>query len=116
MLKEIIIVLKMFGKLLLLLFYSFVLTLLSSNYVTTGIVSRAGGLGPCGYDIPCDMQDVEVLTGGFPLQYLYDSLSSSVIGVLTLGDTIHGDIFLIDLTFYLIILLLIQLLINYKKA
>ena len=112
MLKEVIIVLKMFGKLLLLIISSFVLTLLSSNYVTTDVISTVGE-GLCGDSSPCN---VEILTGGLPLQYLYDDLGSSVVGVLSLGDRIHGDIFLIDVTFYFMVLLLFKVIINNIRA
>ncbi len=105
-------ILKIFGNILLLLVSSFLFTLISSYYVTYDTVMTSGE-GYCGDSSPCE---VEILTGGFPLQYLYDNLGSSVVSVLSIGDNIHDGLFLIDFTFYFLLLILLNYLFFTRKS
>ncbi len=94
-----------------LILLSFLITLASSFYPSKDTVVTSGE-GYCGESSPCR---VEVITGGFPFQYLYDNLGTSVVGVLSFQDNIRSKPFFYDMLFYFVILLVFSR-IKSKKA
>ena len=92
---------KVLSRVLLFTLLSFLVTLASSFYPSNDMVTTSGE-GYCGESSPCE---VEVITGGFPFQYLYDNLGTSVVGVLSFQDNIRSKPFIYDMLFYFVVLL-----------
>ncbi len=90
---------------------SLLLTLASSYYTTYKTVTTSGE-AYCGEASPCE---VKVIAGGFPVQYLYDMIGVSVEGVLSFEDSLKENLFLVDFTFYFILLTLLVYISFYVK-
>ena len=96
---------------MIILITSLLLTLVSSYYTTYKSVTTSGE-GYCGEASPCE---VKVIAGGFPVQYLYDTIGVSVEGVLSFEDTLKENLFLVDFSFYFILLSLLAYILFYVK-
>jgi len=95
---------KTLSTLIALIFFSLFITLLSSYYPGYDLIT-ATGEGYCGDISPCK---VKVVTGGFPFQYIYDTLGVSVVGHLSLMDTWRFKPFSYNLAFYLTVFTLFK--------
>ena len=103
--------LKSLILIIIVLIASLLLTLASSYYTTYKTITTSGE-GYCGEASSCE---VKVITGGFPVQYLYDTIGVSVEGVLSFEDTLKEKLFLVDFTFYFILLTLLAYIFLYVK-